>query len=386
MRNNKKGFTLVELIIVIAVIAILAAVLIPTFSTMIKKAKQSADTQTLKNVNTAVAVDKALDPSYGLKDAVASAYEAGFTLVPQDEDHCFVFNKAKKEFEYCEKNAIAELDEEKYEKIKFVGEASQVAAAASQGGIVYLTKSITLEDKYFDVKKDLVVIGDGKTTITSNNTSTTQTTSFAGKKDPIFIMNTAGTSLGLYGLNLIGGTEGTAGIVATLVDNVKIDIADCVLSNSIYALNIRNSMGPTTNWATDKDEDAWHGEGVEITVRNTTIQGGTALNWKRMSGKAVFTDCTLVCTWESAPGDNFTAICDEGYDNKIIFNNCTLKASGENTHVSVQWGAKKSIVELNNCTFEGNARSVEIAGGTGNSAALSGNKIAVDGEVILEGN
>lgn len=38
---NKKGFTIVELVIVIAVIAILAAVLIPTFSNVVEKAKDS---------------------------------------------------------------------------------------------------------------------------------------------------------------------------------------------------------------------------------------------------------------------------------------------------------------------------------------------------------
>lgn len=42
---NKKGFTLVELVIVIAVIAILAAVLIPTFSNVINKANESAAMQ-----------------------------------------------------------------------------------------------------------------------------------------------------------------------------------------------------------------------------------------------------------------------------------------------------------------------------------------------------
>ena len=38
----KKGFTLVELVIVIAIVAILAAILIPTFSSLVVKAKQSA--------------------------------------------------------------------------------------------------------------------------------------------------------------------------------------------------------------------------------------------------------------------------------------------------------------------------------------------------------
>lgn len=44
-RNNRKGFTIVELVIVIAVIAILAGVLIPTFGGMIKKANDSATIQ-----------------------------------------------------------------------------------------------------------------------------------------------------------------------------------------------------------------------------------------------------------------------------------------------------------------------------------------------------
>ena len=45
MKMNKKGFTIVELVIVIAVIAILAAVLIPTFSGVIQKANDSAALQ-----------------------------------------------------------------------------------------------------------------------------------------------------------------------------------------------------------------------------------------------------------------------------------------------------------------------------------------------------
>ena len=43
--TGKKGFTIVELVIVIAVIAILAAVLIPTFNSVIAKANESAALQ-----------------------------------------------------------------------------------------------------------------------------------------------------------------------------------------------------------------------------------------------------------------------------------------------------------------------------------------------------
>lgn len=54
MKKNKKGFTLVELVIVIAVIAILAAVLIPTFTTVINNANQSAALQEGTNLKTEI--------------------------------------------------------------------------------------------------------------------------------------------------------------------------------------------------------------------------------------------------------------------------------------------------------------------------------------------
>ena len=55
MKNsNKKGFTIVELVIVIAVIAILAAVLIPTFSSLVKKANLSSDKQAVREMNIAL--------------------------------------------------------------------------------------------------------------------------------------------------------------------------------------------------------------------------------------------------------------------------------------------------------------------------------------------
>ena len=48
-KNNRKGFTIVELVIVIAVIGILATVLIPTFGNVIGNAKDAALAQELKN-------------------------------------------------------------------------------------------------------------------------------------------------------------------------------------------------------------------------------------------------------------------------------------------------------------------------------------------------
>ena len=62
-KMNKKGFTIVELVIVIAVIAILAAVLIPTFISLVDKANRSADQQAVRQMNTALAIDGAVVPT-----------------------------------------------------------------------------------------------------------------------------------------------------------------------------------------------------------------------------------------------------------------------------------------------------------------------------------
>ena len=56
-RNNKKGFTIVELVIVIAVIAILSAVLIPTFGGIVEKAEDSANKQNARNEYTEYLVE-----------------------------------------------------------------------------------------------------------------------------------------------------------------------------------------------------------------------------------------------------------------------------------------------------------------------------------------
>ena len=58
VKKNKKGFTIIELVIVIAVIAILAAVLIPTFTTVIEKSHQSNAVSRAKTAYTEIVASK----------------------------------------------------------------------------------------------------------------------------------------------------------------------------------------------------------------------------------------------------------------------------------------------------------------------------------------
>ena len=65
MKNlKKKGFTIVELVIVIAVIAILSAVLIPTFSNLIKKANLANDQSMIRNMNTTLTTSAIIENDF----------------------------------------------------------------------------------------------------------------------------------------------------------------------------------------------------------------------------------------------------------------------------------------------------------------------------------
>ena len=104
-KSNRKGFTIVELVIVIAVIAILAAVLIPTFSNLIKKANESSDIQAVRQMNTILAAENAFLGGITINDAVKALKEAGFNsdkYVPLVSGHYFFYDQDTKQIVYTE--------------------------------------------------------------------------------------------------------------------------------------------------------------------------------------------------------------------------------------------------------------------------------------------
>ncbi|MCQ4935818.1 type II secretion system protein [Anaerotignum propionicum] len=65
-RKNKKGFTLMEMLIVIGIIAVLVAIAIPTFSSAQKKAKYTADLANVRSYYAEQVSKKMVDDTYVL--------------------------------------------------------------------------------------------------------------------------------------------------------------------------------------------------------------------------------------------------------------------------------------------------------------------------------
>lgn len=107
--SKKRGFTIIELVIVIAVIAILAAVLIPTFANIIQKANVANDVALARNMNTILIADEATNGrSTDMYDVLIALEQGGFKLEnlnPRADGNVFAWDKANNQIVYLEKGS-----------------------------------------------------------------------------------------------------------------------------------------------------------------------------------------------------------------------------------------------------------------------------------------
>ena len=57
MKNNRKGFTLAELLIVVAIIAVLVAIAIPVFTTQLEKSREATDAANVRSAYATLVAD-----------------------------------------------------------------------------------------------------------------------------------------------------------------------------------------------------------------------------------------------------------------------------------------------------------------------------------------
>ena len=103
--NKKKGFTIVELVIVIAVIGVLTAILVPVFINLTAKANEASDQSLVKNLNTVLAMKeqeagytKVQTPTEMLKLLDSEGYNGETLIKKAKSNKKIIYNLNKNRF------------------------------------------------------------------------------------------------------------------------------------------------------------------------------------------------------------------------------------------------------------------------------------------------
>ncbi|MCI7095365.1 MAG: prepilin-type N-terminal cleavage/methylation domain-containing protein [Clostridiales bacterium] len=175
-RNTEKGFTVVELVIVVAVIAILAAVLVPTFSKVVRNAKVSKDVSLFKNVNIALAAQEATDGKpKRASDAIGKIFNDGFVLnrlIPAAEGCYVVYDLTNNRFALLDSEFDIVYSETEISNNLYLLTGDQNTIDKAKLNETYSFKYLitTNENLTLDNSFDARLIGDCNVTLKTDNT------------------------------------------------------------------------------------------------------------------------------------------------------------------------------------------------------------------------
>ena len=270
-KPNKKGFTIVELVIVIAVVAILAAVLIPTFVNVVNKANVSNDTALVKNINLTLATEEIDGKPATMHEALEMAERGGFDvskLTPRSSGD-IVWDSATNRFALVDKDGnkvFSENDKNVPKNASVWKIVDSKESAESEGAYsVYLKDGVTADSLTVktgidvgnntvssltynggDSAKEVIIRTNGATNISVN--AELDTVYHYGKAEKVTIVAVAPNSYHEHG-EIVGNIEiakgrveiaESASVAAVIVtgDGVKVD----VISNPEVKVNVKDGI------------------------------------------------------------------------------------------------------------------------------------------------
>ena len=415
--NNKKGFTIVELVIVIAVIAILAAVLIPTFASIVKKANIAADTQLAKNLNTALTTAAiGADAPADFSEVLKALRDNGFIISninPTTEGWYYVWES--------DSNQILLVDGDNNYEIKYqskeikaenqtpgktwnfaVSDASKVdtiKALGSDGNRPYVVYSPkTTEDlmsAFGDAYKEGGIISVSADIVLGEDDKPFMDTDAAGKSVTVDLSGNVLTNTGYWKYNADGGdynfgqlttkagtlkivngmleTAGNAKYVVAAVDSGKVELEGVTINDSVEGGAALRILGAD----------------AVMNVKNTTINltSQTGCGGEFGKGNAIFDNVTITI---NSSEKNWLNVCvTPSKGGKLTINSGTYTAKGEATAVLGLWTtAGNYVINGGNFVAEGNANifaphHVDTdTFGTEHTIELNGGTFTVGGKTV----
>lgn len=263
----KRGFTIMELVIVIAVIAVLAAVLIPTFANIIQRANESNDISLARNMNTLLATEQVGGESpSSMEDVMFILDQNGYgldNLNPTADGNMFIWNSEDNRLVYVDSDGnvlysengkyttIVDLSATSYLTVSNEEEIDKWVDLATNGIGIYLENDITLaENKTFNTP---VSIDAGVSTLNGTVTfaGVSGTVEFDGTLDSV-VINSPNAEV----YNYSNVTNMTIGAVASssyheygYVENLTVsatNASNVVIESTGMVVNLTNSSSTAT--------------------------------------------------------------------------------------------------------------------------------------------
>ncbi len=353
MKNlKKKGFTIVELVIVIAVIAVLAAVLIPTFVNLTKKANISADQQAVRHMNTVLTAAQATNKLVVEGNDPQTSINIFKTLIDDGYSYEFDAYYEKYSFGYIVENGnvvIVLVENEKvvypknyegqteYKKFFTAVEKTEDLSSALETGYVLLKKDAILNEA-IDITNSVTIVGNNKIVNDDHMSDDREANSAFNIKE---VSSNEDITVNISGINIQNlndiYTRGlnfskNEGKVTVILDDVNIE-------SHYYAIN--------TTLSNSGD--------IEIIIKNSTISGWAAINlWSKIN--VTLENCTIIGTARST--ENFgTIVLNAGSEgSELTFKNCTIEANNvvEGSGMKIVDVRDNSTITFEGCTFKVN--------------------------------
>ena len=344
-KTNKKGFTIVELVIVIVVIAILAAVLIPTFVSLVRKANISNDTMLVKNLNTALAAGTIADEPEDFDDVVEILTEGGFIIAnlnPSADDCYFVWESstnqillvdAKEEYAviYSAKEEYKEVGDTWYFAINNLEEKKAVEEDLADKGVNF--RAVVADTKALSD----VLNADGENVVYVDD-------SFVIDEESVFCMDNADADVTIkLGTSVVSGRNDDTFSVSNIPFVVKSGNLT-IEGGTISAVgSILDADGEPANTAIEAQSG-------QLDLNNVTVE---------------CPDGEIVVAYTGAKG---------------TISNSTVTAGGQAIGV---FGGSSVVIE--NCTVNTNYEAVFVSNSGGvSSATIKGGKYHAGGNTIVE--